>query len=326
MECRDVVELSVLRLAGEIAPEERGDLDRHLLLCPSCLAEFENLRTVWNRLRDDVAPLPTAAFEREALGRMREATLRRRPVRLGPSAWWIGARRVAALLVVGLGGFFVAKLFAPAGPAAFPRDVPAGLVVPVENRRVVDVSRAMADLSGNPRLANVTYQAPDAGGRIAVSFDVTTRYTVVGRPDQKGIEDVLAYVVAGGGATEGARGKALDLVSQNLASGTAAPSSEILSVLAKTLTSDRNPGVRKKAAEALAQLPPTPETRDAMIACLKTEGIPGIRMIAVEGLAKAAATLRDRTSIETLQEKANDERESGYVRVKAASALGRMAL
>ena len=125
---------------------------------------------------------------------------------------------------------------------------------------------------------------------------------MVGRPDEKGIEQFLAYVVSGSGGNEGARGKALDLVARSLASEGASPSAEIVAVLAKTLATDRNPGVRKKAAEALAQMTPTSETRDALTACLKTE------------------------VIETLQEKANDERESGYVRVKAASALGRLAL
>jgi hypothetical protein len=240
---------------------------------------------------------------------------------------WTGVRRVAALVVMGVGGFFSARLFAPAAPAA-PASVRPAVesVLPVSNDRVVDASRTLPDLSGRPRLANVTYQPVDARGRMAVSFDVTTRYTVVGRPDEKGIESLLTYLVAGGGANEGARGQALDLVSERIAAGGVAPSDGIVAVLAKTLTTDRNPGVRKKAAEALIQLPPTPDTRDALIACLKAEPVPGIRMIAVEGLAKAAVTLKDRPSIETLQEKANDERESGYLRVKAASALGRLAL
>jgi hypothetical protein len=235
---------------------------------------------------------------------------------------------VAALVVMGVGGFLSARLLAPGGGPAVP--VPARpaveSVIPVSNDRVVDASRTFPDLSGRPRLANVTYQPVDARGRLAVSFDVTTRYTVVGRPDEKGIESLLTYLVAGGGANEGARGQALDLVSERIAAGGVAPSDGIVAVLAKTLTTDRNPGVRKKAAEALTQLPPTPTTRDALIACLKAEPVPGIRMIAVEGLAKAAVTMKDRPAIETLQEKANDERESGYLRVKAASALGQLAL
>lgn len=329
MECHDVPNLSVLKLTGEIDPRTERELDRHLSTCAPCRSEWDRLGTTWEALEDghDFDPALSSRFARETLSRMEAATFRRAPRTLAYT--WAGARRVAALVVMGLGGFLSARLWAPAGgPAAAPAPVRAGVeaVLPVSNDRVVDASRTLPDLSGKPRMANVTYQPVDARGRLAVSFDVTTRYTVVGRPDEKGIENLLTYLVAGGGANEGARGQALDLVSERIAAGGVAPSDGIIRVLAKTLTTDRNPGVRKKAAEALSQLPPTAETRDALIACLKAEPVPGIRMIAVEGLAKAAVTLKDRPAIETLQEKANDERESGYLRVKAASALGRLAL
>jgi HEAT repeats len=329
MECRDVADLSVLKLTGEIDPRTECEVDRHLSACASCRAERDRLGTAWEALNDgyDPHPAPSSRFSRETLSRMEAAMLRRAP---RTSAFtWVGARRVAALVVMGVGGFFSARLWAPAGgpaTASAPMRPDIEAVLRVSNDRVVDASRTLPDLSGKPRLANVTYQPVDARGRLAVSFDVTTRYTVVGRPDEKGIESLLTYLVAGGGANEGARGQALDLVSERIAAGGVAPSDGIVGVLAKTLTTDRNPGVRKKAAEALSQLPPTPDTRDALIACLKAEPVPGIRMIAVEGLAKAAVTLKDRPSIETLQEKANDERENGYLRVKAASALGRLAL
>ena len=107
---------------------------------------------------------------------------------------------------------------------------------------------------------------------------------------------------------------------------TAAASPEIVEVLVRTLKDDGNPGVRKKAAEALVQLPPSPAIRDALALALRKDANPAVRMIAVEGLAKAATTLRDPLSIETLREKAGDETEPGFVRVKAASALREIPL
>jgi HEAT repeat protein len=79
--------------------------------------------------------------------------------------------------------------------------------------------------------------------------------------------------------------------------------------------------VRKKAAEALAELPPTEQTRDALVLALKNDDNPAVRIIAVEGLAKAATQMKDATTIETLREKAGDEKENGYVRGQAAAAL-----
>jgi HEAT repeat protein len=132
-------------------------------------------------------------------------------------------------------------------------------------------------------------------------------------------------MVSGSGANEGARGKAIDLVSQHYA-GETPVSPQIVATLAETLRHDKNPGVRKKAAEALAQMPPSPEIRDAFLVALKSDTNPAVRIVAVEALANAATTLRDPAAIETLREKANDDRETGYVRVKAANALQRINL
>ena len=74
------------------------------------------------------------------------------------------------------------------------------------------------------------------------------------------------------------------------------------------------------------QLPPTAAIRDALALALKRDTNPAVRMIAVEGLAKAATSLRDPLSIETLRQKAVDETEPGFVRVKAASALREIPL
>ncbi|MCE7959435.1 MAG: hypothetical protein DYH06_16085, partial [Acidobacteria bacterium ACB2] len=175
-----------------------------------------------------------------------------------------------------------------------------------------------------PALANVSFRPADESGKVGVSFDVTTRYTVVGRPGDDGLARLLPYLLAGA-ATEGTRGRALDLVSSSMASGSAT-SPEVVSALVTTLRTDRNPGVRRKAAEALGQLPPSPEIRQALVETLKAEPNPGIRIVAVEALARAARELRDPAAIETLRERAADGRENGYVRVQAASALAGLTM
>jgi HEAT repeat protein len=84
--------------------------------------------------------------------------------------------------------------------------------------------------------------------------------------------------------------------------------------------------VRKKAAEALVKLPSTPEIRDAFVAALKSDTNPAIRILAVEGLGKAATSLKDPGTIETLREKASDQKENGYIRGQAAQALTKVNL
>jgi len=315
MECHDVVESTVERLANPGFAADQREIDAHLQQCKTCRDQVEVIESAWVRLGADPDLTMDPAFQRETLAMLEAETLRRRVVAFRPKRW-MPALQAAAMLVMGAGGFLVARAAAPVRGAS---------TAAVSSSRVVDADRTIPDLSRQPKLANVAFQPADASGRIGISFDVTTRYTVVGKPNEKGVSDVLAYMVSGSGATEGARGKAIDLVSQHY-SGETAVSPRIVATLVDTLKSDKNPGVRKKAAEALAQLPSSADVRDAFLAALKSDANPAVRIVAVEALAKAAVSLRDPAAIETLREKANDDRETGYVRVKAATALKRMEL
>ncbi|HKB70869.1 MAG TPA: HEAT repeat domain-containing protein [Thermoanaerobaculia bacterium] len=313
MECDDVVGRAVERLANP-ASAGAGPLDAHLDSCEKCRTEVEAIERAWVRLGADPDAAMEPEFRREMRAMLEAETLRRRvaPIR---ARRWMPALQAAAMLAMGAGGYLVARSAVPARPSP----------VAVAPARVIDADRSIPDLSRQPKLANVAFRPADASGRIGISFDVTTRYTVVGKPNERGVADVLAYMVSGSGATEGARGKAIDLVSQHY-SGETPVSPQIVATLVETLRTDKNPGVRKKAAEALGQLPPSPEVRDAFLSALKGDANPAVRIAAVEGLAKAALSLRDPAAIETLRERANDDRETGYVRVKAAKALKRIDL
>ena len=338
MDCRHTLkvrELALARLAGFPAEEEDMTfLAAHVASCAECRAEVDGMEAVWTRLGDDDAAdlAPSAAFVARASAALAASESARAgkvlPFRVRPAA--DNLLKAALLLLAGGLGFLVARGVdreAPlAGSAALPTpSLRGGENVTLVSNRTVDASRAALDLSGKPRLTNVAYRAAEEPGRIAVSFDVTTRYTVVGRPEDKSVADLLVSLMSGAAETEGARGRALDFVSEATREG-AAVSPEIVSLLRRTLETDRNPGVRKKAAEALAQMPPTPEIRDALAQALKSDANPAVRILAVEGLAKSATVLKDQTTIETLRQKAGDDRENGYVRSQAALALKRIEI
>ncbi len=331
MDCRDIVrtrEASILRLAGELDAPGASWLEEHLAGCAPCSEEARRLGAAWDRLGEDPESVPSSSFlhDTEALlaaeaGRRSAPPVApvvplRPPVRRFPKP----LLEAAAILLAAAGGFAAARL-APGGgrPAA------GAASLPVVAQRTVDASDAVLDLSGRPPLSNVSFRPADPAGRIGVAFDVTTRYTIRGRPDQKGIADLLVYLMSGAADTEGTRGRAIELVSQS-SRGSAGPPPDIVAALAEAARLDRNPGVRKKAVEALVQLPPSAETRDALIESLKTDANPAVRILAVEGLAKAAAALKDPATLEALRSRASDERENGYVRVQAAQALSKLEL
>lgn len=333
MDCPDVVrarEAVILKLGGELPATEASWLEDHLIRCPGCAEEARLLTAAWDRLGEDLSPAPSPLFLANTEALLGAEVRRHTAPPVAPVVPYRPQGRrfprpllqAAALLLAAAGGFAFARLAPGSGRLA---TATASASFPVVAQRTVDVSDSTPDLSNRPRLSNVAFKPADPTGRIGVAFDVTTRYTVTGRPDQKGIADLLVYLMSGAADTEGTRGRAIELVSQS-SKGPAGPSPDIVAALADTVKRDRNPGVRKKAVEALAQLPPSEATRDALILALRTDDNPAVRILAVEGLAKAAAALRDPATLEVLRSRAFDERENGYVRVQAAQALSKLEL
>jgi HEAT repeat protein len=133
---------------------------------------------------------------------------------------------------------------------------------------------------------------------------------------------LMAYLLARNPDTPAEKSRAIQQVSESYGGGTLAePSPEIVRALTTTLRKDTNPGVRKKAADALAGLPVTAESRAAFLEALRADSNPAVRLVAVEVLARAAREAPDARTIESLRERAVDPRENGFVRAKAASAL-----
>jgi HEAT repeats len=334
MECRQALkirDLVLTRLAGSQALEgDMAYLASHLASCAECRAEAEGIESVWARLGDDDGGdlVPSATFVARTSAALAAAS-RENVVSFRARQATAPLLKAAALLFAGGLGFLAAKSgdrpLPLVGRAALPTPNARGENVALVANRTVDASRAVLDLSSKPRLANATYRAAEEPGRIAVSFDVTTRYTVVGRPEDKGVADLLGSLMSGATETEGARGRVLDFVTATTREG-GAVSPEIVNLLRRTLKADKNPSVRKKAAEALVQMPPTPEIRDALAHALTTDVNPAVRILAVEGLAKSATVLKDQTTIETLRQKAGDDGENGYVRSQAALALKRLEI
>ena len=179
----------------------------------------------------------------------------------------------------------------------------------------------LPDLTSNPRFSNVSYRPADKDGKVGIGFDVTTRHELDGRPSDPEVSKLLAYLVSHNAETAGERSQAIELVSEHFGAKNAPASPEIVAALSATLRKDENPGVRKKAADALASFPMTPEIRTVFLESLRADKNPAVRLVAVDALAAAAKQSPDASTIQSLREKAVDPQENGFVRAKAASAL-----
>lgn len=308
MECSELTERALGLLTGDAGEDCRQDLERHLDSCAACRAETAQIERAWTALGDDPDATVTGDFRDRTLALLEDEMLRARIREFTPRARWPRlAAQAAALAVACAAGFFVARR----APAPLENAGPAKAKAPIPETILRD----------NPRLANVSYKA-GTDGQLEVGFDLTSRQTISGLPNEPEMAKLIAYLLSHNAETAGEKSRAIEIVSEHYrtASGAAA-SPEIVAALTSTLKKDPNPGVRKKAADALAAFTTTPEIRAAFLDALHGDRNPAVRLASIEALAASAKEVPDSKTIESLREKAQDPAENGFVRAKAASAL-----
>ncbi len=310
MDCRDVTAQAIDRLAGEAGEAARRELSAHLAGCENCRREAARLEDVWTTLGMEPDAEITPDFRRRTLGLLEEQMIRDRVREFRPRHRAVRPLlQAAALLGAASLGYFASRGLphAPALAAAASVSTSASAPLP--------------DLASNPRFSNVSYRAADKDGKVGIGFDVTSRHELDGRPSDPEVAKLLAYLVSHNAETAGERSQAIELVSEHYGANNAPASPEIVVALSATLRKDANPGVRKKAADALASFPMTPEIRTVFLESLRADKNPAVRLVAVDALAAAAKQSPDASTIQSLREKAVDPQENGFVRAKAASAL-----
>jgi len=309
MECRELTSLTIDELLGQAQEPARRDLARHLESCAACRGQMAGIKKTWQSLGEDPDVPVTAEFRDRTLALLEDEILRQRirTFRPRPPRWTRVLAYAAGLAIAALAGFSTARHagVSAAGTAAASKQAPS----PIE---------------AGGRLSNVSYTPPDAQGRIGVSFDLEARRAFVGRPDDPAMAKLLAYLVSRSAQTAGEKSQAIEQVSSHYGSRVAPTSPDIVRALTSTLRKDPNPGVRKKAADALASFAMTSEIRSAFLDALNADKNPAVRLVAVEALAAAAKESPDARTIESLRAKAFDPAENGFVRTKAASALKAM--
>lgn len=319
MDCRDVKTIALDRLAGEADEASRRELSAHLAGCEACRREMARLEDLWTVLGTDEDAKITPEFRKRSLELIEEETLRRRVQEFRPRPRGLvrPLLQAAALLAAVGVGFLVAR-----GLPSTRTVAPGGATAPDSSSAPASrLASAGPDLAASPRFANVSYRPADSEGRVGIEFDVTTRQTILGRPEEPEVAKLLAYLVSRNAETAGEKSRAIALVSEHYGAGSTPASPEIVAALSATLRKDSNPGVRKKAADALATFAMTPEIRAVFLEALAGDKNPAVRLVAVDALAAAAKQSPDAATIESLREKAVDPQENGFVRAKAADAL-----
>jgi HEAT repeat protein len=323
-----------LLLAEELDPLQRELTHEHIESCPLCGEEWAAYKATWAMMGDlpdvPVPPRVKQNFLRLAGLAEEEQPAEERPANVvpftrRPAFKWIAQAAAVVVLVGGawFAGDYNADRFEPA-PLTVTRGGSLDAITPVSlaESRVLDAEALSPEIQGRPNIANVQFADADASDdEIAMSFDVTTHWTVTGNPKDKSIVRLLAYMLENEEAVT-PRSGAMEWVRRTY-SDPANADPEIANALAKVLRNDTHEGVRIRAVETLTQLPPAEQTREALIEALKSDPNPAVRLKAVEALAAMASKgeALDPATVDTLRAKASQDDENLYVRVKAAEAL-----
>jgi hypothetical protein len=321
-----------LLLTESLDAARREQTHEHIESCDLCGAEWSAYKETWLVMGDlPEVDVPARVKERFLVAAGLQSTsenvvkFHRRPA----FRWMAQAAAVAVL--VG-GAYFVGDrnddppqaAGAITGTSAIPVTQVAARTMSLAETRVVDTETLSPEIEGRPNITNVQFVDSDAADdQIGVSFDVTSRWTVTGNPKDKSMVRLLSYMLENEESMT-PRSTAMDWVRRTY-SDPAYADPEIANALAKVLRNDSHQGVRIRAVETLTTLPAAvgTQTRDALIDALKSDPNPAVRLKAVEALlamAKSGQTL-DESMVNTLRQKAAQDDENVYVRVKAAEAL-----
>ena len=325
-----------LLLTESLDPARRELTHQHIESCEACSNEWAAYRDTW-RIMDDlpevVPPARAKARFLEAIG-VAEPIAEKKPDNVvpfqrRPAFKWI-AQAAAVVVLVGGGYFAGVKKPVEIKPqqatidAVTPISASAIKPLSIAETRVLNADAIAPEIEGRPEITNVRFVDNDVSdNQIGVEFDIRSRWTVTGNPRDKSMVRLLSYMLENE-ETMTPRSTTIDWVRRTY-SDPANADPEIANALAKVLRNDGNEGVRLRAVETLTGLPPAvaTQTRDALIDALKSDPNPAVRLKAVEALANMAQSgvQLDAAMVDTLRQKASQDDENLYVRVKAAEAL-----
>jgi hypothetical protein len=343
-ECSAVTESMPMLLTESLDAARRELTHQHIESCDLCGAEWSAYKQTWLVMGDlsevEVPARVKARFLNAAgIDLPQEDGLRPNnvvPFRRRPAVKWVAQAAAVAVLVGG--GYFAGNRNADSvQPAITPTVVSRATpftpeaspfaTMSLAETRTMDAETLSPEIQGRPNIANVQFVDSNAADdEIGVSFDITSRWTVTGNPKDRSMVRLLSYMLENEESMT-PRSSAMEWVRRTY-SDPAYADPEIAKALAKVLRNDSHEGVRIRAVETLTTLPPAvaTQTRDALIDALKSDPNPAVRLKAVEALIEMARSgeVLDAAMVDTLRQKAAQDDENLYVRVKAAEALSQI--
>ncbi|MGK2859830.1 MAG: HEAT repeat domain-containing protein [Thermoanaerobaculia bacterium] len=338
-DCTLIREQMPLLVTEALAAGEREKAHQHIESCASCEAEWTATRDTWKLLAEAPdRPVPSRVRGRflDEVERMGSVAPRRNvvvPFTRRPAVRWLA--QAAAIAVVAGGAYFAGSSRNVAAPASgdLTSAAPAAQFRIAENTSLA-ADQLFPEIAGNPAISNVRFiEDAEKPGEVGMMFDFTQKVTVQGKPTDRSLVNLAAYVLGDTEHPTSSRSNTMQWV-RDTYSNSETTDPQIVAALASVLRSDAHEGVRLKAVETLRSLSPASlgpaasTARKALIGALQNDPNPDVRIKAIEALTNFATGPNGfgPAEVETLRQKASQNDENPYVRVKAAEALSQMNL
>ena len=332
LRCEEIEHFAVLYACDELDPAVRAVLETHTAKCPTCAAVLS--REI--RLHQEIASFdqPADSLDRSGLllaqcrndlaealddvnARVNQPGWR---AVLSPVAWWTVLRdtlvfhpamSMAALVVVGFLAGVAGQRLRVASPD-LPRPVMTVSATP-------KVTEQQLQSAGS---ASVAWVTPSGSRTPTVQVQLMSQLpmNIVGAPDDADVQRALTYVLANGQRFDSsARMDSLDVLRTRCADP------EVRRAVCTAALSDRNPGVRIKALEALQGFEQDSTVQQTLIGALQNDNNSGVRVEAINLLfnalrAEASSGAADPKVLAVLRDRLRND-PNNYIRLQSAAAL-----
>jgi hypothetical protein len=287
MRCGDIAPLLVFYACDEVEPQEREQIDAHLVDCTACAALLREEQEMQSALvsafqpADQLDPSGTLLAQcrselSELLDDLSAPPLQERWSPFGFARRWMALRpawSAAALVLMGLAVGTQVALWIPGREGNFS----VGQAVNVKAAPLTN-----EDLS-KMAVAGVNF-APAANSSGTVELHVRAEQPIIlsGSVDDADVRRVLTYVVMNGERFDpGVRLDCLDVLK------TRTGDTDVRHALLAAARKDQNAAVRMKALEALRDSTADDAVRDTLLEALQHDANPGVRVEAVNLLVRS---------------------------------------
>ncbi len=321
MEHQKFKEWIKLSFYDELSKDEKEELEKHLVVCPGCKAEYEEQRKLISFLSKEESAAkeqPDNQLLNEARRELRAALrVESEKSSFGGKIFnWIlsflttpykfALSGMAVLLVGFLLGYLVFNSSSKMKP-----------VIPIDssNQNVNNISLSQ----DNIQITNVHFlnKNPESG-EIEFTFDAVKPMQMKGNINDRRIQNILTYSMLNG-QNAGVRLNSINAISENKKVNY---DNDVKEALIRVVKFDENPGVRRQAIKLLNKFPYDDEIKRAYLYVLSNDTTSGMRIEAINSLfqAKKDGYGFDEQELSVFKKKVQTD-NNNYIRYRAKTVL-----